>query len=82
MRTVVILGAARTPIGHFLGGLAGIPAPRLGSIAIAEALRRSGVVGEDVDEVIMGNILTAGLGQAPALSLIHISEPTRPLYIS
>src|SRR3989442_13971222 len=66
MRTVVILGAARTPIGRFLGGLAGIPAPRLGSIAIAEVLRRSGVGGEDVDEVIMGNILTAGLGQAPA----------------
>ncbi|HLQ64182.1 MAG TPA: acetyl-CoA C-acyltransferase [bacterium] len=66
MRTVVILGAARTPIGRFLGGLAGIPAPRLGSIAIAEALRRSGVSGEGVDEVIMGNILTAGLGQAPA----------------
>jgi acetyl-CoA C-acetyltransferase len=66
MRTVVILGAARTPIGRFLGGLAGIPAPRLGSIAIAEALRRSGVEGPEVDEVIMGNILTAGLGQAPA----------------
>jgi acetyl-CoA C-acetyltransferase len=66
MRTVVILGAARTPIGRFLGGLAGIPAPRLGSIAIAEALRRSRVSGEGVDEVIMGNVLTAGLGQAPA----------------
>jgi acetyl-CoA C-acetyltransferase len=76
MRTVVILGAARTPIGRFLGGLAGIPAPRLGSIAIAEALRRSGVSGEGVDEVIMGNILTAGLGQAPARqAALHAGLP-------
>jgi acetyl-CoA C-acetyltransferase len=66
MRTVVILGAARTPIGRFLGGLAGIPAPRLGSVAIAAALGRAGVGHDHVDEVIMGNILTAGLGQAPA----------------
>ncbi len=66
MRTVVILGAARTPIGRFLGGLSSIPAPRLGSIVIAEALRRAGVQKDQVDEVIMGNVLSAGLGQAPA----------------
>lgn len=66
LRDVVILGAARTPIGRFLGGLSGIPAPRLGSIAIAEALRRAGVEKDQVDEVIMGNVLSAGLGQAPA----------------
>ena len=66
MRTAVILGAARTPIGRFLGGLASIPAPRLGSIAIAEALRRAEVPKDQVDEVIVGNVLGAGLGQAPA----------------
>src|SRR2546427_10141201 len=66
MRTVVILSAARTPIGHFLGGLASIPAPRLGSIAIAEALRRAEVQKDQVDEAIVGNVLSAGLGQAPA----------------
>lgn len=66
MREVVILSAARTPIGRFLGGLAGIPAPRLGSIVIAEAVRRAGIGREQVDEVIMGNVLSAGLGQAPA----------------
>lgn len=66
MRDVVILSAARTPIGHFLGGLAAIPAPRLGSIAIAEAIRRAGIDKGDVDEVLMGNVLTAGVGGAPA----------------
>lgn len=66
MRTAVILGAVRTPIGRFLGGLAGIPAPRLGSVAVAEVLRRARVPPAGVDEVIMGNILSAGLGQAPA----------------
>src|SRR3989442_798015 len=66
MRSVVILGAARTPIGRFLGGLASIPAPRLGSIAIAEALRRAEVQKDQVDEAIVGNVLSAGLGQAPA----------------
>jgi acetyl-CoA C-acetyltransferase len=66
MRDVVILSAARTPVGRFLGGLSSIPAPRLGSIAIAEALRRAGIAKSNVDEVLMGNVLSAGLGQAPA----------------
>jgi len=66
MRDVVILSAVRTPVGRFLGGLAAIPAPRLGSIAIAEAVRRAGIEPKDVDDVIMGNVLSAGLGQAPA----------------
>jgi len=66
MREVVILSAARTPVGHFLGGLSSIPAPRLGSTAIAEAVRRSGIDKSEVDEVLMGNVLGAGLGQAPA----------------
>jgi len=62
----VILSAARTPIGRFQGGLSAVPAPRLGSVAIGEALRRAGVPAGQVDEVYMGIILTAGLGQAPA----------------
>lgn len=66
MRDVVILGAARTPIGRFQGGLASVPAPRLGSVAIAEAVRRARVPREQVDEVYMGIILAAGVGQAPA----------------
>ena len=66
MRDVVIVSAARTPIGRFLGGLATIPAPKLGSIAIAEAVRRAGLEKDAVSEVIMGNVLSAGLGQAPA----------------
>jgi acetyl-CoA C-acetyltransferase len=77
MREVVILSAARTPVGRFQGGLAGVPAPRLGSIAIAEALRRAGVAPDDVDEVIMGNVLSAGLGQAPARqATLHAGLPT------
>jgi acetyl-CoA C-acetyltransferase len=62
----VVVSAARTPIGRFMGGLAGIPAPRLGGAVIAEAVRRAGVPGDAVNEVIMGNVLSAGLGQAPA----------------
>jgi acetyl-CoA C-acetyltransferase len=64
--TPVIVGAARTPIGRFLGGLAPLAAPKLGAVAIAEALRRAGVAGSEVDEVIMGNVVQGGVGQAPA----------------
>ncbi len=66
MREVVILSAARTPVGSFGGSLASLPAPRLGAAAIAEALQRSGIPREGVDEVYMGCVLSAGLGQAPA----------------
>jgi len=62
----VILGASRTPIGAFLGGLAPIPAPKLGAIAIKCALERAGVRPDQVDEVFMGNVVQAGVGQAPA----------------
>jgi acetyl-CoA C-acetyltransferase len=65
-REVVIVGAARTPIGSFLGSLAAVPAPRLGAIAIRAALERAGLDPGAVDEVIMGNVLQAGIGQAPA----------------
>ncbi len=66
MQDVVIVGAARTPIGSLNGALAAIPATRLGSLAAAEALRRGGVEPAHVDETIFGNVLSAGLGQAPA----------------
>jgi acetyl-CoA C-acetyltransferase len=64
--TAVILGAARTPIGAFLGGLAALPAPKLGAIAIKCALERARVEVDQVDEVFMGNVVQAGVGQAPA----------------
>lgn len=66
MRDVVIVGAARTPIGAFLGALSPLSAPQLGAAAIKGALVRSGLAPDEVDEVIMGNVLSAGLGQAPA----------------
>ena len=65
-RTPVIVGAARTPIGKFLGALSSLSAPELGAIAIREALKRSKVVAEDVNEVIMGHVIQGGTGQAPA----------------
>ena len=65
-RIPVIVGAARTPIGKFLGGLSPLSAPELGGIAIREALKRSKVPAEDVQEVIMGHVLQGGTGQAPA----------------
>jgi acetyl-CoA C-acetyltransferase len=63
---VVILGGARTPIGSFLGSLSALSAPQLGSAAIREALVRSQVAVNEIDETILGCVLTAGLGQAPA----------------
>jgi acetyl-CoA C-acetyltransferase len=65
-REVVIVGAVRTPIGSFLGSLASVPATQLGAVVVREALRRAGVEPSAVDEVIMGNVLQAGEGQAPA----------------
>jgi acetyl-CoA C-acetyltransferase len=62
----VIVSACRTPVGSFRGALGAITAPRLGAIVIKEAIRRAGIRGEDVQEVIMGNVLQAGVGQAPA----------------
>jgi acetyl-CoA C-acetyltransferase len=65
-RNVVIVSAARTPIGSFGGALSSLTAPQLGAIAIKEALARANVEGADVDEVLMGCVLPAGVGQAPA----------------
>ncbi|HTP12212.1 MAG TPA: acetyl-CoA C-acyltransferase [Bacteroidota bacterium] len=66
MNEVVIASGCRTPIGSFLGTLSSVPAPKLGAIVIEEAIRRAGIRKADVQEVIMGNVLTAGVGQAPA----------------
>lgn len=66
MKEVVIVSAARTPIGSFQGSLAPLSAPKLGAIAIKEAIKKAGIKPEDVSEVIMGCVLPAGLGQAPA----------------
>ena len=65
-RTAVIVSAVRTPIGRFLGGLSPLTATELGGIAIRAALERSDVDPSDLDDVILGNVISAGLGQAPA----------------
>jgi acetyl-CoA C-acetyltransferase len=66
MKNSVILSAARTPVGSFLGKLSSLPAPALGAAAIRAALERAGVKPEEIEQVIMGNVLQAGIGQAPA----------------
>lgn len=66
MCEVVIVSAVRTAIGSFMGSLSNTPATELGAIVIKEAINRAGITGEQVDEVIMGNVLQAGLGQGPA----------------
>src|SRR5436190_24180842 len=65
-RSPVIVAAARTPIGKFLGALSPLQAPELGASAIRAALLRAKVPLEDVQEVIMGNVIQGGVGQAPA----------------
>jgi acetyl-CoA C-acetyltransferase len=66
MNDVVILSAARTPIGSFLGALASVPAPKLGSVAAKAALERAGLSPQDIQEVFVGSVLPANVGQAPA----------------
>lgn len=66
LRDVFIVSAARTAIGSFMGSLKNFTAPELGSMAIKEAVKRAGISGEDVDEVILGNVVSGGLGQATA----------------
>ena len=66
MRTPVIISAVRTPSGKFLGSLKTLQAPQLGAIAVREAVARAGVDPAAVEECIMGNVLSAGVGQAPA----------------
>ena len=77
-RDSVIVGAVRTPVGSFLGSLSALPAPRLGAAAIREVISRTNVATEDVDEVIMGNVLQGGVGQAPARqAAIFAGLPTK-----
>jgi acetyl-CoA C-acetyltransferase len=66
MPEAVIVSACRTPIGRFQGKLAGFKAPDLGAVAVREAVRRAGIAPEDVQEVILGTVLQAGMGQNPA----------------
>ncbi len=66
MKEVVIVSAARTAVGAFNGSLSGFSAPQIGSFAIKEAVKRAGIKPEEIDEVLMGNVLQGGLGQAPA----------------
>src|SRR6187431_1196974 len=66
MRDAVILSAVRTPTGKFMGTLKGFTAPQLGAMVVREAIRRAGIDPAKVDEVILGNVLAAGVGQAPA----------------
>src|SRR5919198_702745 len=62
----VIVGATRTPIGKFLGGLSNVPAPQLGATALRAATERAGLRPDELQSVIMGNVIAAGLGMAPA----------------
>ena len=66
LNEAVIISAARTPVGKFLGSLKGFSAPELGSIVVRESVKRAGIKPEEVDEVIMGCVIQAGLGQNPA----------------
>jgi acetyl-CoA C-acetyltransferase len=74
--TPVIVGAVRTPVGRYLGGLASLGAPQLGAIAVREAVSRAGIDGGAIDEVIMGQVVQGGSGQAPARqAAIHGGVP-------
>jgi acetyl-CoA C-acetyltransferase len=78
MREAVILSAVRVPTGRFLGALKGFSAPQLGSMVVKEAVARAGIAPERVDEAILGNVVSAGLGQAPARqAAIHAGLPPK-----
>ena len=78
MREVWIVSAVRTPVGSFNGALKDVPAAKLGAIAIKEAVKRAGIQGDDVDECIMGCVLPAAQGQAPARqAMIHAGLPPK-----
>jgi acetyl-CoA C-acetyltransferase len=66
MNEALIVGAARTPVGRFLGALSDVPAPELGAVAVRAAIERAGVPVEAIDDVLLGNVIQAGVGQAPA----------------
>ena len=66
MKEVVIVSAVRTPIGSFMGALSTVPAPKLGAVALKGALEKIGLDPSSVEEVLMGHVVQAGAGQAPA----------------
>src|SRR5450755_4431915 len=66
LEEVVIVSAVRTPIGRFQGSLSDFTAPQLGSLVVREAVKRAGIDPNTIDECIMGNVVSAGLGQNPA----------------
>src|SRR5690554_6545213 len=66
MKEVYVISAVRTPMGSFLGGLSSVPATKLGATAIKGAIEKAKIKSEDINEVFMGNVLQANLGQAPA----------------
>lgn len=72
--SVYILSGARTPSGSFLGALSSVPAPRLGAVAIKGALEKAGISPDKIDEVFMGNVVSAGVGQAPARQAAIFAE--------
>ncbi len=75
MQEVVIVAATRTAIGSFQGALASIPAPELGAAVIRQLLAQTGLAGDQVDEVILGQVLTAGSGQNPARQASILAGP-------
>src|SRR5215211_465291 len=76
-KSVYIVGMARTPVGSFNGALAPVQAPQLGAVAIKAALERAGIAPEQVQEVFMGNVVSANIGQAPAQQAsIYAGIPT------
>ena len=78
MRESVIVSAVRTPTGKFLGALKSLTAPELGALVVAEATRRASLDPAIVDECIMGNVVSAGLGQNPAGMHIELVQPPIP----
>jgi acetyl-CoA C-acetyltransferase len=72
MKEVFIISAVRTPMGSFGGSLSGLSATQLGATAIKGALDKAGIKGTDVQEVYMGNVLQANLGQAPATQAVNL----------
>src|SRR5262245_39089342 len=86
MKEIVILGAARTPIGSFLGTLSSLPAPKLGSVAIKCAIEQSRLQPGQIEQVIMGNVLQAAVGQAPAreagISVVAAAMTVNKVFVS
>ncbi len=79
LQDVVILAARRTPIGAFNGSLASLKAPQLGAVAVKDAVAKAGIKPEDVQELFLGNVVSANTGQAPTRQVSHFSGTERVL---